>query len=64
MFFARRPIGPHAIIDFDSRVQVAQEFTNDADALEDAIRRTRAGGSTALDNALYIASNNSTRTRW
>jgi VWFA-related protein len=43
-----------AVYDFDSRVQVAQEFTNDADALEAAIRRTRAGGSTSLYNALYI----------
>ena len=35
-----------SIIDFDSRVQVVQDFTNDAGALEAAIRRTRAGGST------------------
>ena len=44
-----------SIIDFDSRVQVVQDFTNDAGALEAAIRRTRAGGSTSLYNALYIA---------
>ena len=44
-----------SIIDFDSRVQVAQDFTDDAKALETAIRRTRAGGSTSLYNGLYIA---------
>lgn len=43
------------IIDFDSRVQTAQEFTSDVAALEHAIRRTAAGGSTALYNAVYIA---------
>jgi Ca-activated chloride channel family protein len=34
---------------------VLQGFTSDADKLEAAIRRTEAGGSTALYNALYIA---------
>ena len=43
------------IIDFDSRVDILQSFTNDVDALEDAIRRTSAGGSTSLYNALYIS---------
>lgn len=43
------------IIDFDSRVTVLQPFTEDADALERAIRRTAAGGSTSLYNAVYIA---------
>lgn len=53
-----RQLGPAdvaTIIDFDSRVQTAQEFTNDIGALEAAIRRTAAGGSTALYNAVYIA---------
>ena len=55
--FVRQPAKDDlaAVFDFDSRVQVAQDFTNDADALEAAIRRTRAGGSTSLYNALYIA---------
>jgi VWFA-related protein len=44
-----------SIVDFDSRVQITQDFTNDVDALEAAIRRTRAGGSTSMYNALYIA---------
>lgn len=43
------------VIDFDSRVQIVQGFTNQVSALEDAIRRTIAGGSTSLHNAIYIA---------
>ena len=39
------------VIDFDSRVRVLQTFTNDAAALEKAIRKTTAGGSTSLYNA-------------
>jgi len=44
-----------AVIDFDSRVQILQEFTGDHEALERAIRKTNAGGSTSLYNAVYIA---------
>ncbi len=43
------------IIDFDSHVQVLQPFTADAALLEAAIRRTEAGGSTSLHNAIYVA---------
>ena len=43
------------IVDFDSRVQIAQGFTNNAEDLERAIRSTSAGGSTALHNAVYIS---------
>ena len=43
------------IIDFDSRVNILQPFTNKADELVQAIRRTSAGGSTSLYNAVYIA---------
>ena len=43
------------IIDFDNRVIVLQNFTNSAHELETAIRRTSAGGSTSLYNAVYIA---------
>ena len=53
-----RHIGPMdlaTIIDFDSRVQTAQGLTSDQTALESAIRRTAAGGSTALYNAVHIA---------
>jgi VWFA-related protein len=43
------------VVDFDSRVEVLQDFTNKVDDLERAIRSTSAGGSTALHNALYIS---------
>jgi Ca-activated chloride channel homolog len=43
------------VIDFDSRVEVAQDFTNSVADLERAIRATVAGGSTSLNNAIYIS---------
>ena len=43
------------VIDFDSRVVVLQTFTNSSAELEQAIRRTAAGGSTSMYNAVYIA---------
>ena len=43
------------IVDFDSRVVILQTFTNKSDELEQAIRRTSAGGSTSMYNAVYIA---------
>ena len=43
------------IVDFDSRVVVTQAFTDDATKLEGAIRKTSAGGSSSLFNAVYIA---------
>ena len=45
------------VIDFDSRVVVLQTFTSDVGQLEQAIRRTSAGGSTSMYNAVYIALN-------
>jgi Ca-activated chloride channel family protein len=55
--FARklRPQDLAEIVDFDSRVVVLQPFTNNATELEQAIRKTSAGGSTSLYNAVYIA---------
>lgn len=55
--FARRlrPQDLAEVIDFDSRVVVLQNFTNTASELEQAIRKTAAGGSTSLYNAIYIA---------
>lgn len=50
-----RPQDLAEVIDFDSRVVVLQAFTNTAPALESAIRRTSAGGSTSMYNAIYIA---------
>lgn len=50
-----RPEDLAEIVDFDSRVNILQPFTNDVEQLEGAIRRTTAGGSTSLYNAIYIA---------
>jgi Ca-activated chloride channel family protein len=50
-----RPQDVAEVIDFDSRVVVLQSFTNNAAELEQAIRKTSAGGSTSLYNAVYIA---------
>ncbi|HXH05268.1 MAG TPA: VWA domain-containing protein, partial [Vicinamibacterales bacterium] len=43
------------VVDFDSRVEILQPFTSDRTALEQAIRSTAAGGSTALYHALYVS---------
>ena len=43
------------VIDFSTQVRILQSFTNDAAALEKAIRGTTADGSTALYNAIYIS---------
>ncbi len=55
--FARRlrPQDVAEVVDFDSRVIVAQPFTSKVSDLEQAIRRTSAGGSTSMYNAIYIA---------
>ena len=50
-----RPEDLAEIIDFDSRVNILQNFTNDAAKLEQAIQQTSAGGSTSLYNAIYIS---------
>ena len=50
-----RPQDLAEVIDFDSRVVVLQNFSNNAPELEAAIRKTSAGGSTSLYNAIYIA---------
>jgi Ca-activated chloride channel family protein len=55
--FARRmtPEDVAEVIEFSSQVEVLQDFTNDAAALERAIRGTNANGSTALYNAIYVS---------
>lgn len=54
--FARQltPADVAAVVGFDSRPQILQTFTSDKALLEAAIRKTTAGGSTSLYNALYI----------
>ena len=57
MGFVRR-MGPEdkiQIIDFDSQSKILQTFSGDRAALEHAIKRTEAGGSTSLYNAMYTA---------
>lgn len=55
-FIARlRPGDIAEVVSFDSRVEVLQPMTSDRALLEAAIQRMRAGGSTALYNAVYIA---------
>jgi len=49
------------VIDFDSRAVMRQTFTADRQALEDAIRATRADGSTSLYNAIAVAVNEQQR---
>jgi Ca-activated chloride channel family protein len=46
------------VVDFDSRVNVLQGFTSTVPEIEQAIRRTSAGGSTSMYNAIYIALKN------
>jgi Ca-activated chloride channel family protein len=54
-FVARlKPEDLAEIVNFDSRVEIMQPFTNDRMLLEAAIQRVRAGGSTSLYNAVYI----------
>lgn len=50
-----RPQDLAQVVDFDTRVEVLQDFTSDEAALEKAIRSTTAGGSTSMHNALYIS---------
>src|SRR5205814_4543138 len=58
--FARklRPQDLAEVIDFDSRVVILQTFSNKASELEQAIRRTSAGGSTSRYNAFYLTLKN------
>jgi VWFA-related protein len=50
-----RPGDVAQVIDFDRRVEVVQKFTADRDALDRAIYRVAARGSTSMYNAIYIA---------
>jgi VWFA-related protein len=57
-----RPQDLAEVIDFDSRAVTLQSFTNNIASLEQAIRKTAAGGSTSIYNAVYIALNNLKKT--
>jgi Ca-activated chloride channel family protein len=50
-----KPTDLGEVIGFDSRAEVLQKFTSNTAELEQAIRKTVAGGSTSLNNAIYIS---------
>lgn len=53
-----RQLGPNdlvKIIQFDERVQVLSDFSNDKAQLEAAVNRAKVGGATAMHNAIYRA---------
>jgi Ca-activated chloride channel homolog len=50
-----RPQDLGELIEFAQRIEVSQAFTNDQGALEKAVRKTVAGGSTSLYTAVYIS---------
>jgi Ca-activated chloride channel family protein len=43
------------LVTFDSGVDLLQDFTDDPELLSDAVRSIRAGGGTALYDAIYLA---------
>ena len=52
-----RPIKDEAfLMTFDNEPQIIQDYTDDVGRLTDAIRDQRAGGGTALNDAIYLAS--------
>ena len=53
-----RPIDRAQIIDFDSAVKVLTEMTGDRSVLETGADSITSGGSTALNNAVYLALRN------
>ncbi|HUJ30935.1 MAG TPA: VWA domain-containing protein [Candidatus Acidoferrum sp.] len=44
------------LMTFDNSPEVIQDYTGDISELTDSIRKQRAGGGTALDDAIYMAS--------
>jgi Ca-activated chloride channel family protein len=63
--FARRLRKTDAmeVIEFDSQVNIVQEFTSDIPTLEKAILSTTVNGSTSLYNAIYVSLRNLKRNR-
>jgi len=51
------------LVEFGSKAHIVQPFTGEAERLTEAIRRTQAGGTTSLYNALYIALKDLSRRR-
>jgi VWFA-related protein len=52
-----RPLKDQAfLMTFDNEPQIIQDYTDDVGRLDDAIRDQRAGGGTALNDAVFMAS--------
>ena len=51
------------VVEFGSKTHIIEPFTADTEVLSRAIRRTQAGGTTSLFNALYIALKDLSRRR-
>ena len=51
------------VVEFGSKAHIIEPFTADTEVLSRAIRRTQAGGTTSLFNALYIALKDLSRRR-
>lgn len=54
---ASKPDDESFVIVFNDRVELIQEFTSDRKVLERALKKVRAGGQTALYDAVYTAIN-------
>ena len=50
-----QPMDVAQVIDFDSRVEILQTFTDKKENLKAAILQIASGGSTSLHNAIYLA---------
>lgn len=50
-----RPQDRATIVSFDTAAELVADLTNDTNELEDAIRKLRPGGGTALYDAIYFA---------
>jgi VWFA-related protein len=51
----RRGTDRGLVVTFDSGVDLLQDYTDDPEILANAVRRMRAGGGTALYDAMYLA---------
>ena len=50
-----RDVDRGAVVTFGDNVNISQQLTSDRSVLEQAVRRAQPHGSTALNNALYVA---------
>jgi Ca-activated chloride channel family protein len=57
-----RDVDRGAVVTFGDNVNISQQLTSDRGVLEQAVRRAQPHGSTALNNALYVAMKQFART--